>query len=228
MKLSIIVPVYNEEKTIGKILEIIKKTDYGIPFEILVINDGSTDNTIDELGKIKKTSKTKVFSYKKNKGKGYAIRFGFKKSSGDICVIQDADLEYKPENIRKLLKPIISGECKVVYGSRFLGKIEKMNIVQLFGNKFLTFMINFLFGSGLTDMETCYKVMHKDVLKKMNLECDGFEIEAEITSKILKSGFEIKELPIQYIARTKEEGKKIKWTDGVKSLKIMLKIKFGI
>ena len=228
MKLSIIIPVYNEEKSIKKLLKIVENVKYEIPFQIIIVNDGSTDRTEEEILKMKNRIKNlKLISYPKNKGKGYAVRKGIENSETDIIIIQDADLEYNPREIPNIIKPIIEGECKVVYGSRFLGKFNGMGFLNLFGNKFLTFMTSLLFKSKVTDMETCYKAIHKDIAKKLYLESNGFEIEAEITSKILKGEYKIKELPISYIARSKGEGKKISWMDGIRNLKVLLKVRLN-
>jgi glycosyltransferase involved in cell wall biosynthesis len=228
MKLSIIVPVYNEEKTIIDILKLINKMNYKIPFEIVVVNDGSTDKTFELLLKSKHQLKNiRIISYRKSRGKGYALREGIKNSKGDIIIFQDADLEYNPRQIPALIKPIINGECDVVYGSRFLGELKGMKPLYIFGNKILTFLTNLLFNSNLTDMETCYKAMRKAVLKRILLRGNGFEIEPEITAKILKRGYLIKEFPIAYVARKSGEGKKVRWKDGIKSLKFIFKIKFN-
>ena len=228
MKLCIIVPVYNEGGNISKILQLLNNVNFGIPYEIIVVNDGSTDNTLSELLKTSKRMKNvKVISYRQNKGKGYAIRIGLKNSNSDLFVIQDADFEYFPKEIPKLIKHIINDESKVVYGSRFKGGAEKISFTNLLGNKVLTFMTNLMFMSNLSDMETCYKAVHRSVLKKLNLKSNGFEIEGEITAKILKNGYRIKEVPIKYIARTKEAGKKIKIFDGVKTLAVLIKIRLG-
>ncbi len=228
MKLCIIVPVYNEGGNISKILQLLNNVNFGIPYEIIVVNDGSTDNTLSELLKTSKRMKNvKVISYRQNKGKGYAIRIGLKNSNSDLFVIQDADFEYFPKEIPKLIKHIINDESKVVYGSRFKGDAEKISFTNLLGNKVLTFMTNLMFMSNLSDMETCYKAVHRSVLKKLNLKSNGFEIEGEITAKILKNGYRIKEVPIKYIARTKEAGKKIKIFDGVKTLAVLIKIRLG-
>ncbi len=226
MKLSIIVPVFNEEDTIMDLLKKLDGVECGIQKEIVVVNDGSTDNTHKQLLKTKKIVKDiRIISYKKNKGKGHAIRQGIENIKGEIMIIQDADFEYDPHQIPTLIKPIIEDQYNVVYGSRFLGSYKNMGLPFLFGNKFLTFITNFLFCSQLTDIETCYKIIHKDVLRKLNLKSDGFEIEAEITAKILKYGYKIKEIPIRYKARSKEAGKKIKIFDGLKNLIILFKVK---
>ena len=229
MKLSIIIPVYNEEKTIVDILKIINKVDYKIPFEIVAVNDGSTDKTHNLLLKSKRQFENiRIISYRKNRGKGYALRKGVKNSKGGIIIFQDADLEYNPRQIAILIKSIINNECDVVYGSRFLGKPKNMRLSFFIGNKFLTFVTNLLFGSSLSDIQTCYKAMPRDIFKKLNLKSDRFEIESEITSKILKNGYRIKEIPINYKARSGKGGKKIKWTDGIKNLAVLLKIRFNL
>jgi len=226
MKLSILVPVFNEENTIMDLLKKLDRVGYEIPKEIIVVNDGSTDGTYRQLLKTQKIVKDiRIISYKKNKGKGYAIRQAIKNINGNIIIIQDADFEYNPEEISKLIRPIIDGKYKVVYGSRFLGSCKDMKFSFLLGNKVLTFVTNLLFDTKLTDMETCYKTIDRNVLEEFNLESDGFEIEAEITAKILKNGYRIKEIPVAYEARSKEAGKKIKITDGLKNLIILLKIK---
>jgi glycosyltransferase involved in cell wall biosynthesis len=228
MKLSIITPVYNEETSINELLKKVKDVNYGMPFDIIVVNDGSTDGTDRQILKLKNIIKNiKLISYSKNMGKGHAVRMGIKNSDADIIIIQDADLEYNPKQIPNLIRPIIEGKYKVVYGSRFIGQYTGMGFPYLFGNKLLTLMTNFLFKSNLTDMETCYKAIHRDVLNSIQLNQNGFEIEAEITSKILKKRFKIKELPIEYIARNKKTGKKIGWFDGIKNLITLLKIRFN-
>ena len=228
MKLSIIIPVHNEEKTIGDLLKIVSNVGYGITYEIIVVDDGSTDNTLKILKNIKKQINFKIISYKNNRGKGYASRIGLKHATGEIVIFQDADLEYNPHQIQGVINPIIKGEAKVVYGSRFKGRIHKMSFTQLVGNKFLTLATNLLFGCNLSDMECCYTAIHKDALKSIKLTVDGFEVQAELTGKLLRNGFVIKEVPGDYQGRTREEGKKIKVIDGIKNLIMLLKVKFNL
>ncbi len=230
MKLSIIIPVYNEKQTISKIVEIIKKIDIGnIKKEIIIVEDFSNDGTREILKEIGKANKNiKIVYHKENLGKGSAIRTGIKEVTGDIVLIQDADLEYKPEDYKKLIYPIINNETKVVYGSRFLKKRKKRGKICYFiANKFLTFVTRFLYRIKITDMETCYKVFRSDVIKNIELKSKRFDFEAEITAKIAKKKYKIKEVPISYYARTKVEGKKIGWKDGIETLWALIKYRFS-
>lgn len=230
MKLSIIIPVFNEALTIEKILKKILEVSFPVSFELIIIDDGSTDGTSEKLKEICKDPSfekiTHFESYSINRGKGYAIRKGLEIASGEILAIQDADLEYNPEELVHLISPIIEGKAQVVYGSRFKGKIEKISFSHFIGNKILTLLTNFLFGGNLTDMETCYKVFTREVFKTLALKENRFEIEAEITAQILKNGFKILELPISYSARQKKAGKKINWKDGLSTALKLIKYRF--
>jgi len=222
-KLTLIIPVYNEEKTLKKIISKALKKEFGLEKEIIVVNDGSTDKSLNKIKKIK-NKKIKIISYEKNKGKGYAIRKGIEISTGDIIAIQDADLEYNLNDLKKLVNTLIREDLNVIYGSRFLKKnnFYKKNSFY-WGNRFLSLLTSLLYLKKITDMETCYKVFKKEVIKNLELKSDGFEIEPEITSKILKKKYKIKEIPISYRPRKKDEGKKIKWRDGFIALKILIK-----
>ena len=236
MILNIIIPVYNEEKTIKDIIEKVQSINlnYSIKKELLIINDGSKDDSDEILQKItKKYNNIKYIKHKKNRGKGAAIRTALANCNGDIILIQDSDLEYNPEDYNKLLKPIIENKAPVVYGSRLLktklklfGKDKTLHISHYFGNKFLTFMTNLLYNKKITDMETGYKIFKSSVIKNIKLESNRFEIEPEITSKILKSKHSIYEVPISFNPRKFEEGKKITWKDGIKALYYLLKYRF--
>jgi len=240
MKLSIVIPVYNEEKTLLKILkkvEAVRLPKVGgkeIQKEIILVDDCSKDKSRDILAELEKKKKYKVMYHKVNGGKGRALRTGFSGVTGDIILIQDADLEYDPEDYPKLLIPILQRKTKVVYGSRFKspnGKFkENMHLtytLHSIGNWGLTAMTNMLFFTKLTDMETCYKVFTRGVLKKVGkLRAQRFDFEPELTAKILKKGFKIKEVPIRYYSRDFDEGKKITWKDGVKALWYILKYRF--
>ncbi len=222
MKISIIIPVYNEEKTVVSVLDKVARVDLGLPKEIIIVNDGSSDNSkrvIEEYLRMKRGKNIEwIFITKENGGKGSAVRKGIALASGDIITIQDADSEYNPEDYRKLIAPILEGKELVVYGSRFLGVHEPLYRVYFWGNKFLTFITKILYGARITDMETCYKVFRADVIKNIPLRAHRFEIEPEVTAKILLRGIRIKEIPISYSPRSIEEGKKIGWRDGIQAI----------
>lgn len=220
MKLSIIIPCFNEKNTILKILSKVEavKLD-GIEKEIVIIDDCSTDGTRDILRSLE--GKYKIFYQEKNRGKGAALRKGFEIGIGDFFIIQDADLEYNPDEYPKLLKPILAGEADVVYGSRFVGG-EKHRVLYFWhslGNKFLTLLSNMFTNLNLTDMETCYKIFTRPVIEKIlpTLKSDRFGFEPEVTAKVARNDFRIFEVGISYSGRTYQEGKKINWWDGVKA-----------
>jgi glycosyltransferase involved in cell wall biosynthesis len=230
-KLSIIIPVYNEQNTIINILNKIKnvKLQNNIVKEIIVINDYSTDNSkylIEDYIEDNQTIDIKFFEHSKNKGKGAAIRFGISKASGEYLIIQDADLEYDPNEYNDLLKPIINGHADVVYGSRFKGNNPHRILFfwHTIGNKLLTFLSNMLTNLNLSDMETCYKVFKSKTIQSIILKENRFGFEPEITSKIARiPNIRIYEIGISYYGRTYEEGKKIKWKDGFRAIYCILK-----
>lgn len=226
MKLTIIVPVYNEEKTIHKILGKLEKVRLPISKEILIIDDGSKDESYKVIKKYIKNKKFYKLVTKPNGGKGSAVKKGFELATGDIITIQDADLEYDPEDYKKLIKPIMDGKEKVIYGSRFLKTHRPLYKIYFWGNKFLTLFTRILYHTEITDMETCYKVFHKDVIKNIKIKANKFDIEPEITAKILKRGIRIQEIPISYTPRTIKEGKKINWKDGIQAIWTLLYWKF--
>lgn len=228
MMLSIIVPVYNEEKTIKNILEKIQRARLPVKKEVVVVDDGSTDNTKNILRKLKEENKNiRLVFHKQNKGKTAAIKTALKRIRGIFVIIQDADLEYNPVDYRKLLNVLLKRErCGAVYGSRFLKPHRPKYYYLYLGNKLLAFITNLLYGSKLTDIETCYKLFRTEVLKKIKLESKGFGFEPEITAKLLKRKSCICEVPISYHPRSFAEGKKIKWKDGIISLYILIKLRF--
>ncbi len=220
MKLSIIIPVYNERETILKILEKVK----AVPWEkeIIVVDDGSDDGTKTVLQHYSNKETVKIY-HSKNTGKGAAIRTGLIQVTGDIVIIQDADLEYDPEDYPRLLKPILTGKAEVVYGSRFLGEHKAMLFWHSLGNKLLTLITNILFDTTLTDMETGYKVFKSDLIKEMKIKSNRFNFEPEITAKVLKGGHRVYEVPISYTGREYREGKKVSWKDGLVALGCLIK-----
>ncbi len=227
MKLSIIIPVYNERKYIRTILAKVKKVDIGeVKKEIIIVDDCSQDGTRDILRKLKGYT---ILYHPKNRGKGAAIRTGLEHATGDILLIQDADLEYDPNDYPKLLKRILSGEAQVVYGSRFKGKLFHRETLAIpthyIGNRTLSLMTTLLYGQWVTDMETCYKMFTREVLSKLNLTAERFDFEPEITAKILKLGYRIHEVPISFHPRDWKQGKKINWRDGVKALYCLAKFR---
>ena len=232
IKLSIIMPVYNEEKTVKKVIDRIKKIKLdNIAKEIIVVDDCSKDNTSNILKNIKGKS-IRIFHHRENMGKGAAIRTALKNCTGDIILIQDADLEYNPNEYKKLLKPILQKNADVVYGSR-LGAIRKNpeNLIGMYklhyiGNLLLTFFTNLLYNSRISDMETGYKVFRKNVIGDINLRSKRFDFEPEITAKILKKNFKIHEVPIIFTARKFKEGKKITLLDGIRAAYYLLKYRF--
>lgn len=228
MKLSIIIPVYNEVGTLLNLLKKVKSVDLGdIEKEILLIDDFSTDGTRELIRTIKDKEIKTIFN-KKNLGKGGAVKAGIKNASGDIIIIQDADLEYNPEEYPQLIAPIIRGKFSVVYGSRSLNKKNNYSHLSFFiGGKTVTLLTNLLFFSRLTDEPTCYKVFKSDLIKSIKINSNRFNWEPEVTAKILKKGIKIHEIPITYNPRKKAQGKKINWKDGISALFTLVKYRIS-
>lgn len=225
MKLSVIIPAYNEEKTISYVIMRIFALRLDFDFEIIIVDDGSTDATAEE---VKKLGLPVVYiSQEKNFGKGMALRRGIREAKGEIILIQDADLEYDPKDYPALLNPVLSGEAEVVYGSRILNKENARSYSRFYwGGRLLSWWTNFLYGSAITDEATGYKVFKAEVLKSLGLDCRGFEFCPEVTAKILMRGIKIRETPICYCPRSIAEGKKISWKDGVIALWTLFKLRF--
>lgn len=225
--ISIVVPVYNEARTVAAVIQRLVAIDLPAPREILVVNDGSTDGTRQVLDQITQRPELRIIHAAKNGGKGSAIRIGFSQASGTIVAIQDADLELDPAQLADLVKPILDGRTRVVYGSRFLAGRPDAPWLSIFANQVLTGTTNVLFGGRLTDMETCYKVMASDIARSLDLESNRFDIEPEITAKLLRAGHSILELPIRFEPRSRAQGKKIGWRDGVRAIQVLLKYRFS-
>src|SRR6516165_11900220 len=223
--LTVISPVYNERATVAEVIRRMRAVELPLELQVIVVDDGSSDGSDKVLGAIE-DSTVRVIRHERNQGKGAAIRTGLAEARGDLVLIQDADLEYDPEDWPKLLKPILDGKARVVYGSRFTGERKNMLPLHWFGNRFLSLVTNMLYSSTLSDMETCYKLFDAQVLEGITIESDRFDFEPEITAKVLRRGHRIYEVPISYAGREHDEGKKITWRDGVGALKALVKYRF--
>jgi glycosyltransferase involved in cell wall biosynthesis len=223
--LSVVMPAFNESGTIEEIIRRVLAVPLRI--QLIVVDDGSTDGTRETLIRIQETLGFTLLLQPRNQGKGAALRRGFEAVQGDLVVIQDADLEYSPEEFPMLIELICQGRADVVYGSRFLGRHRVFLFSHYMGNRVLTLLTNLLYNTMLSDMETCYKVMRTEVLRSMTLRSNGFGIEPELTAKIFKRGYRVYEVPITYDGRGYDEGKKIGWRDGVVALWVLLRYRFS-
>jgi glycosyltransferase involved in cell wall biosynthesis len=233
MKLSIAIPVYNEKGTVREILKQVRSVNLDVNVdvgdvihlerEIVVVDDYSTDGTREVLREEAEKGDLKLLFHERNRGKGAGVSTAIAHSTGDIVLIQDADLEYDPRDYPALVRPILEGRVKVVYGSRFLGPRKAMLFWHMLGNKFLTLVTNVMYNAILSDMETCYKVLDGELARSLNLKSEGWGIDPEITAKVLKRGHRIFEVPISYYGREYYEGKKISWRDGFRVLWTLLK-----
>ena len=225
MLLSVVMPVYNERETIEEIIKRVQDVD--LKKELIIIDDSSTDGTREYLKSIEGSAdNVRVFYHEYNQGKGAALRTGFKEVKGDIVLIQDADLEYFPEEYPDLIDLILRDKADVVYGSRFLGRHRVFLFYHYMGNRFLTFLTNVLYNTMLTDMETCYKAFRAEVLKDIQIKSNRFGVEPELTAKFFKRGLRVYEIPISYAGRTYQEGKKITWRDGLVAIYCLIKYRF--
>jgi glycosyltransferase involved in cell wall biosynthesis len=227
-KLSVIVPVYNERTTLVEVLRRMRAVELpdGIDREIIVVDDGSTDGTREVLRQLG-DSTVRVLLHEGNRGKGAAVRTGIGVASGDYILIQDADLEYDPEDWPTMIAPVQRGRARVVYGSRFTGERRNMLFLHWVGNRMLSLVTNVLYNTTLSDMETCYKLVDRSLMVDLELRSNRFDIEPEITAKILKRGVRIYEVPISYAGREFDEGKKITWRDGFAALWTLVKFRFA-
>ena len=223
--LSVIVPVFNERTTVAEVIRRIRAVELPVDVEVIVVNDGSSDGTDKVLAALG-DSTVRVINHATNKGKGAAIRTGMEVVKGDLVLVQDADLEYDPNDWSRLLEPILRRKAQVVYGSRFTGERKNMLPLHWIGNRFFSLVTNVLYSSTLSDMETCYKMFDRRVLEGITVESDRFDFEPEITAKVLRRGYRIYEVPISYAGREPEEGKKITWRDGFGAVKALVKYRF--
>jgi glycosyltransferase involved in cell wall biosynthesis len=227
-KLSVIVPVFNERNTVVEVVRRMRAVELpdGIEREIVVVDDGSDDGTRDVLRQLG-DSTVRIVMHEGNRGKGAAVRTGLALATGDYVLIQDADLEYDPDDWPRLIAPVLRGRARVVYGSRFTGERRNMLFLHWMGNRVLSLVTNVLYNTTLSDMETCYKLVDRTLLVDLGLRCDQFDIEPEITAKILERRIRIYEVPISYMGREFDEGKKITWRDGFAALWTLVKFRFG-
>lgn len=224
MRLSVIIPVFNERATMQELLRRVDAVD--LEKEVIIVDDCSTDGTREVLNEIRRNIHTVVFHHE-NLGKGAAFRTGLKYAKGDYVIVQDADLEYDPQDYKRLLTQAKEHHADVVYGSRFVGKRPAMSVRHWVGNKLLTGLTNLLYGASLTDMETCYKLFRREVITGLRIKSNGFNVEPEITAKILKQGISIHEVPVSYTGRTFSEGKKISWMDFVSAGWTLMKFRIS-
>lgn len=223
MKVSFIIPIRNEEDLLERVLERVRALP--LDKELVLVDDGSTDRTPEILRREEQHADTVVLRHAVNQGKGMAIRTGLEHATGDIVIVQDADLEYDPEEVPSIVRPIMEGQTNAAYGSRFMGRIEKMRLPNYIANRFLSLMVSLLYGQKMTDLETAYKAFRRELVQSIPLSCRRFEFDPEVTSKVLKRGERILEVPISYNARTFEEGKKIGWKDFIKAILMLWKVR---
>ncbi len=225
--MSVIVPVFNEHATVAAVIDRLLTIDFPTDREIIVVNDGSSDGTREVLGRLEGTPRLRIVHAGENRGKGHAIRLGLDQARGEVIAIQDADLELDPAQLGSLVAPLLQGEADVVYGSRFLGRRPAAPWLTLVANRTLTSLTNLLYGSSITDMETCYKIMRTTVARDLGLTADRFDIEPEITARLLKAGHRIVELPVTFTPRSRAAGKKIGWRDGIAAVRVLFRHRFS-
>ena len=224
-KLSVIIPAYNERNTIAESVRRARDVELPIDHEIIIVDDGSTDGTLDIVRQLE-DSTVRVMVKPQNDGKGSALRAGFDAAGGDLIVCHDADLEYDPRDWVQMLRPLLEGDATIVYGSRFTGERRNMMYWHWVGNRFLSFVTNVLYNTTVSDMETCYKMIDTTILQGLQLNASKFDIEPEVTAKLLRTGNRIYEVPIRYMGREVDEGKKISWLDGFPALWTLIRLRF--
>jgi dolichol-phosphate hexosyltransferase len=225
LTLSVVVPVYNERATVGLAVERLLKTDLPAELEIIVVDDGSTDGSAEVIASLVQSGRIRSFRHDRNLGKGAAVRTGLREATGQLLTVLDADLEYEPENLRGLIEVVAAGDVAVAYGTRSFGAHTAFSFWYVVGNRVLSFWASFLFDTWLSDVETCFKLAHTELWRSLDLRSNDFGIEAEFTGKLLRDGHKVFEMPIEYKARARKEGKKLMWTDGVRALWILLRIR---
>ncbi len=225
--ISIIVPVFNEARTVGAVIDRLLAINLPAPREIIVVNDGSTDGTRGVLDALPIHPAVTIVHADRNRGKGHAVRLGIARTRGSVVAIQDADLELDPAQLGALVTPVVSGDAAVIYGSRFLEGHPDAPFMTIAGNRLLTMITNLLYGSSLTDMETCYKVMRGGIARGLTLSANRFDIEPEITARLLVGGHTIVERPVRFEPRSRTAGKKMRWRDGWMALRVLLSRRFG-
>jgi dolichol-phosphate hexosyltransferase len=227
-RLTVVMPVYNERATLRPALDRLLKAQLQVPLEVIVVDDGSTDGSTEAIEDLAGSGGIRLLRHPRNRGKGAAIRSGLEAATGDIATVCDADLEYDPADYRELLAPLLEDEARVVYGTRTFGAHTAYSFWYVLGNKLLGIWASFLFNTWLSDVETCFKMARTDLWRSLGIRSCGFGIEAEATAKFLRKGERIYEVPIEYRARSREEGKKLRWTDGVEALWLLLRVRlFG-
>ena len=227
-KLTIAVAVYNERARVARALKDLNSTPFPVETEVVVVDDGSTDGTWEELAQMMLPDNVRIIRHPRNRGKGAALRTALEAASGDVFVPFDADLEYDPADLVNCIQPLIRDEADVVYGTRIFGSHTAFSYWYVLGNKFLNTWANVLFNCYISDLETCYKLVRTPILRSLGVRSEGFDIEAEVTAKLLRAGHRPYEVPINYKARTRAQGKKISWKDGAIALWVITRVRLGV